>query len=109
HPARRRPDPPNDVRGPGPMSVDRIPTVLSDDDLHLFNEGTHTRLWERLGAHPLTVAGREGMAFAVWAPNAERVTLIGDFNGWDPDRDALRPRASTGIWEGWVGGAGVGA
>jgi 1,4-alpha-glucan branching enzyme len=83
-------------------------SLLSDQDLHLFNEGTHARLFERLGAHP-TEAGREaGTYFAVWAPGAGSVSVVGDHNGWDRAADPLRPRASSGIWEGFVPGAGHG-
>ncbi|MDR5683265.1 MAG: 1,4-alpha-glucan branching protein GlgB [Armatimonadota bacterium] len=81
------------------------PGWLSDYDLHLFNEGSHFRLYERLGAHP--VAG--GVVFAVWAPNAERVAVIGDFNGWNAERHLLRPRGSSGVWEGFVPDVGPGA
>ena len=70
-------------------------TLLSDQDLYLFNEGTHLRLWEKLGAHPVD----GGVYFAVWAPNAEHVSVIGDFNDWDPARHPLRPRDRSGIWE----------
>jgi 1,4-alpha-glucan branching enzyme len=82
---------------------------LTDDDLHLFNEGTHLRLWERLGSHPTTVDGQPGVHFAVWAPNASRVSVIGDFNDWDPDATPLAPRGVSGIWEGFVAGVGTGA
>ncbi|HJW68943.1 MAG TPA: 1,4-alpha-glucan branching protein GlgB [Candidatus Binatia bacterium] len=75
-------------------------SLLSDQDLYLFNEGTHVRLWEKLGAH--SVEG--GAYFAVWAPNAERVSVIGDFNDWDPSRHPLRSRDRTGVWEGVVAG-----
>src|SRR5262249_59059111 len=76
----------------------RVPddlTLLSDQDLYLFNEGTHLRLWEKLGAHPVD----GGVYFAVWAPNAEHVSVIGDFNDWNPARHPLRPRERSGIWE----------
>ncbi len=84
-------------------------SMLSDQDLFLFNEGTHARLYERLGAHPMEVDGEAGTAFAVWAPNAEAVSVIGDFNDWARRADPLRPRASSGIWEGFVPGVGHGA
>ncbi|MBI3091026.1 MAG: 1,4-alpha-glucan branching protein GlgB [Candidatus Tectomicrobia bacterium] len=84
-------------------------TLLSDDDLHLFNEGTHFHLYEKLGAHPLRHAGDEGTYFAVWAPNAERVAVIGDFNGWAPERHALHPCGVSGIWEGFIPGVGAGS
>ena len=61
----------------------RYGRVLTDFDLHLFGEGTHLRVFEKLGAHRITVGGTRGVHFAVWAPNAERVSVVGDFNGWD--------------------------
>ena len=79
--------------------------MLTDDDLHLFNEGTHTGLQVKLGAH----ATPEGTRFAVWAPNASRLSVIGDFNGWEDDADPLTPRANSGIWEGVVPGASRGS
>jgi len=80
-------------------------SLLSDWDFHLFNEGTHHRLWEKLGAH-LTA---EGVIFGVWAPNATRVSVIGDFNGWDVSANPLELRGCSGIWEGLVPGLGKGA
>ncbi|MBI3328521.1 MAG: 1,4-alpha-glucan branching protein GlgB, partial [Nitrospinae bacterium] len=84
-------------------------TLLTDDDLYLFNEGTHLRLYEKLGAHPLTIDGMEGTYFAVWAPDAVRVGVMGDFNGWDKARHPLCSRGQSGIWEGFVPGVGKGA
>jgi 1,4-alpha-glucan branching enzyme len=84
-------------------------TLLSDEDLFLFNEGTHNRLHEHLGAHPMEIDGTSGTYFAVWAPNARTVSMVGDANGWDPRADPLRPRASSGIWEAFVPGVGPGA
>jgi 1,4-alpha-glucan branching enzyme len=75
-------------------------TRLTDQDLYLFNEGTHRRLADALGSHQ--VPGAEGYYFAVWAPNATEVHVIGDFNGWNPDANRLSSRASSGIWEGVV-------
>ena len=68
---------------------------LTEDDVYLWNEGTHYRLYDKLGAHP--DAG--GTQFAVWAPNADRVSVIGDWNGWDPATNQLTPRGNSGIWE----------
>ena len=59
------------------------PAPLSEHDIYLFNEGTHRRLWDKLGAHLATVDGVDGVAFAVWAPNARRVSVVGDFCQWD--------------------------
>jgi 1,4-alpha-glucan branching enzyme len=83
-------------------------SLLSDQDLFLFNEGTHARLFERLGAHPMEVQGEAGTHFAVWAPSAESVSVIGNHNDWNREADPLRPRGSSGIWEGFVPGAGPG-
>jgi 1,4-alpha-glucan branching enzyme len=94
------------------MSASRVRhdvSLLTDDDIFLFNEGTHARLYERLGAHPMEVEGEAGTHFAVWAPNAESVSVMGDFNGWNREADPLRPRASSGIWEGFFPGIGSGA
>jgi 1,4-alpha-glucan branching enzyme len=77
-------------------------SLLTSDDLYLFNEGTHSHLYEKLGAHPITAEGVPGIYFAVWAPNAERVSVIGDFNGWDPHAQPLGAKESSGIWEGFV-------
>jgi len=84
-------------------------SLLTDQDLHLFNEGTHLALADKLGAHPGAVGGAEGTFFAVWAPNATAVSVIGDFNGWRPSVDTLRPRATSGLWEGFVAGVRRGA
>ena len=83
-------------------------SLITDDDLFLFNEGTHLRLWEKLGAHPATDAdGVAGVHFAVWAPNARDVTVIGDFNGWDKGsaEGRMGARGVSGIWEVFVPGA----
>ena len=74
---------------------------LTADDLYLFAEGTHGRLASKLGAH----VRPDGTSFAVWAPNAERVSVIGDFNGWDTGSAPLEPVASSGIWSGRIEGA----
>ena len=82
---------------------------LTDLDVYLFREGRHHRLYDRLGAHPIQVDGRAGTWFAVWAPNARHVSVIGDFNGWNAEVDPLTPRGdSSGIWEGFVAGAAIG-
>lgn len=79
-------------------------SLLSDDDLHLFNEGRHRRLYRKLGAHAGVSGGKAGAFFGVWAPDAERVSVVGDFNRWDEYRHTLHTRASSGIWEGFVSG-----
>ncbi len=82
---------------------------LGDVDLHLFAEGTHARAYEHFGAHPATRGGRPGVRFAVWAPNAARVAVIGDFEGWGEAPVPLAMRAGSGIWEGFVAGLEKGA
>jgi len=67
-------------------------TPLTDYDLHLFNEGTHSHLYKKLGAHPLALDGEPGTCFGVWAPNAEQVFVMGDFNGWRKNTHRLRSR-----------------
>lgn len=81
---------------------------LSDDDLHLFNEGSHYHLYEKLGAQAYESNGRKGTRFAVWAPSARRMSVTGDFNGWDPESHVLAPRGRSGIWEGFIEGVGPG-
>ncbi len=71
-------------------SVAAPPSLLTDDDLYLFNEGTHSHLYEKLGAH----LRDGGVSFAVWAPNARHVSVVADWNGWDPRTNPLEPRAS---------------
>ncbi len=87
---------------PAPSRVRYDVSRLTDDDLHLFNEGTHLHLFDKLGAHLEEPGGIAGTTFAVWAPDAEGVSVIGDFNGWTPGHDALRPRGVSGIWEGFI-------
>jgi 1,4-alpha-glucan branching enzyme len=77
-------------------------SLLSADDVHFFNEGTHYDLWKKLGAHVMRDGDIAGTHFAVWAPNAERVSVIGDFNNWNKKRHPLRPRGNSGIWEGLI-------
>jgi len=83
-------------------------SMLSNDDLFLFNEGSHYRLYDKLGAHPVTVDGVEGTYFAVWAPNAKQVSVMGEFNGWDKSSHPLRPKGQSGIWEGFIPGVAKG-
>jgi 1,4-alpha-glucan branching enzyme len=85
--------------------VSRVSSLLSPDDLYLFNQGTHYRLYQKLGAH--LVAG--GTAFAVWAPNARAVSVIGDWNGWRAGATPLAKHSDSGIWEATVPGIGQGA
>lgn len=83
--------------------------LLGDLDLHLFSEGRHFRLTDALGAAPVTVEGVPGTRFAVWAPNARRVSVVGDFNGWDGRRHAMRRRGASGVFEIFVPRVGPGA
>ncbi len=92
-----------------PAAVRHDVTLLSDDDLYLFNEGSHHRLYEKLGAHTRTVDGIAGTYFAVWAPNAREVNVVGDFNGWNRSSHPLRSRGNSGIWEGFIAAVGAGA
>jgi len=93
-----------------PGRVVHGPSLLTDHDIYLFRQGRHHRLWEKLGAHQMLVEGRQGTHFAVWAPNAEAVSVVGDFNFWDGAAHPLAVRLdSSGIWEGFVPGVGVGA
>jgi 1,4-alpha-glucan branching enzyme len=85
----------------------RFPPVLSDLDLHLLAEGRHLRLYDKLGAHPMTIDGVHGVAFAVFVPNARRVSVVGDFNFWDGRRHAMRVRGN-GFWEIFIPGARAG-
>ena len=80
-------------------SLDPRPT---QHDLYLFNEGTHYRMYRHFGAHMVTRDGVEGVAFAVWAPNATRVSVVGDFNGWTPREHPLAVMGQSGVWEGFI-------
>jgi 1,4-alpha-glucan branching enzyme len=73
--------------------------LLTDFDLHLFSEGTHYRAWEKFGSHRITVDGVTGVHFAVWAPNAQRVSVVGDFNRWDGRTHPMRRLVAAGVWE----------
>jgi 1,4-alpha-glucan branching enzyme len=96
-------------RGRSPSDENRIDSVsvsratdvrvLTDYDLHLFGEGTFLRAFEKLGAHRVTVGGTNGVHFAVWAPNATRVSLVADFNGWDGRSHRMRNLGPSGVWE----------
>jgi 1,4-alpha-glucan branching enzyme len=76
----------------------RFGPILTDFDLFLFGEGNNRRLFDRFGAHPVTIDGVDGVTFVLWAPNAQRVSVVGDFNAWDGRRNAMRRRTS-GVWE----------
>ena len=82
----------------------RFLPVLGDMDLYLFGEGQHWEIYKKLGAHLITHQGVQGVSFAVWAPNASRVSVVGSFNNWDGRRHLMRPRGSSGIWEIFIPG-----
>ena len=81
-----------------------FPPMLTDYDLHLLSEGTHWRSYERLGAHLRTIDGVTGVNFAVWAPNAEGVAVVGDFNMWDRRSHTMRKHIPSGVWELFIPG-----
>jgi len=85
-----------------------FPPQLTDLELQLFGAGRHWHAHRFLGAHPGTWDGIPGVRFAVWAPNAERVSVVGDFNGWDGRTHPMRLRGSSGVWELFIPGIGVG-
>ena len=83
-------------------------SLLTDQDLYLYNEGSHYRIYEKLGAHLVNVNGERGVAFSVWAPAAREVSVMGNFNEWSHRTHPLQPRGSSGIWEGFIPGLGQG-
>lgn len=87
----------------------RITSALSDLDLHLFGEGNHHHIHQKLGAHLEVRDGVTGTRFAVWAPNARRVSVVGDFNQWDGNRNVLQKRGGSGVWETFVPEAALGS
>jgi 1,4-alpha-glucan branching enzyme len=86
----------------------RFGRVITEYDLYLFAQGKHTRIYERLGAHPMTLEGAAGVHFAVWAPNAERVSIVGDFNAWDGRLHPMRRLGASGVWEIFIPAIGEG-
>src|SRR5260370_30342256 len=88
----------------------RLPsTSLSDFDRYLLGEGTYERAYEKLGAHVVTEDGQQGVRFAVWAPNAEDVSVVGEFNGWKSGVSPMRARDVAGVWDAFVPDIGPGA
>ncbi|NCF65053.1 MAG: 1,4-alpha-glucan branching protein GlgB [Chloroflexi bacterium] len=85
-----------------------FPSTLSDFDAHLLSEGTHMHMYEKLGAHLIELNGSAGVLFAVWAPNALRVSVVGEFNQWDGRRHTMRFHSNNGIWEIFIPGIGEG-
>ena len=90
------------------MGSHETASLLTENDLYLFNEGSHFRLYDKLGAHVVNHQGISGTQVAVWAPNAAQVFVMGDFNGWDKHSNPLRPNGQSGIWEGFFPGIGNG-
>ena len=90
--------------------ITKTGSLVSDYDVYLFRQGNHFRLYERLGSHPVVLEGTQGTFFAVWAPNAAEVSVIGDFNGWEAGKNPLAVRSDgSGIWEGFIPDVGHGA
>ncbi|MDH3820122.1 MAG: 1,4-alpha-glucan branching protein GlgB [Gammaproteobacteria bacterium] len=87
----------------------RFPSTLGELDLYLLGEGSDANIYRKLGAHPKTVSGIDGTRFSVWAPNASRVSVVGDFNSWDGRRHVMRLHPGNGIWEIFLPGVGEGA
>jgi 1,4-alpha-glucan branching enzyme len=85
-----------------------FPPILSDLDLHLFGEGKHYRIYEKLGAHAVSQGGKRGVTFAVWAPAADRVSVAGNFNSWDVTKHPMRRLGTSGVWELFIPGLGAG-
>jgi 1,4-alpha-glucan branching enzyme len=88
--------------------VYRFPPVLGELDIHLLSEGNHLHAYEKLGAHSIELEGVSGVSFAVWAPNARRVSVVGDFNGWDGRLYPMRKHPSCGVWEIFIPGLAPG-
>lgn len=82
--------------------------IWTEYDLYLFHQGSHDQLWEKMGSHPAVYDGVEGVAFSVWAPNARRIAVIGEFNDWSPDAHLMERLNEEGVWQCFVGGAKVG-
>jgi len=89
--------------------ITKTGSLITDYDVYLFRQGNHSRLHERMGSHPAVADGVRGTFFAVWAPNAAEVSVIGDFNGWTAGRHPLQARSDdSGIWEGFIPDIGHG-
>lgn len=81
---------------------------ITEVDRYLFNNGRHYEIFEKMGAHPKKYKGKSGMYFAVWAPHAEQIGVVGDFNSWNPEANPMQPLADSGIWEAFVPGIATG-
>ncbi|MGA8762668.1 MAG: hypothetical protein WB562_07375, partial [Candidatus Sulfotelmatobacter sp.] len=84
-------------------------SLLTEQDLYLFNEGSNYRIYDKMGAHLISRDGHAGAMFGVWAPNARQVSVIGSFNNWNIRAHLLEPRGGSGIWEGFIPGVTRGA
>src|ERR1700730_18125895 len=92
------------TRMAAPKSPGEFSPTLGEIDLHLFGEGKHERIYEKLGAHLITHEGKRGIAFAVWAPNAKSVSVVGNFNEWNGTRHPMRRLGDSGVWELFIPG-----
>ena len=90
------------------MSPDKKTRVLTEFDLHLIGEGSHYKKYEKLGAHVMEIDGVSGAHFSVWAPNARKVSVVGDFNGWNAAAHPMYSLGPSGIWETFIQGIGEG-
>ncbi len=94
---------------PESPTMTAAPQLLTEQDLYLFNEGSHYRIYDKMGAHLASHNGQNGAIFSVWAPNARSVSVVGDFNGWEPKAHRLESRGPSGVWEGFVPGPAHGS
>jgi 1,4-alpha-glucan branching enzyme len=90
------------VNSPASLRPDSFSPTLGDLDLYLFGEGRHEQIYEKLGAHLITHEDVKGVSFAVWAPNAERVSVVGDFNNWDGSQHKMQPLGDSGVWDTFI-------
>jgi 1,4-alpha-glucan branching enzyme len=89
-------------------NLDSFPPFLTEYDLYLFGKGDHHKIYEKMGAHLRTTEGIKGVNFAVWAPDAKKVNVVGDFNGWDGKENPMRNRGNSGVWEVFIPHLGKG-
>ncbi|HEU5478245.1 MAG TPA: hypothetical protein VFU90_00355, partial [Candidatus Tumulicola sp.] len=92
---------------PGPPAANSG-RIVTDYEAYLFGEGHWLRAWEKMGGRPAELDGVRGYSFVLWAPNARRVSIVGDFNGWDGRAHPMRNLGASGLWEGFVPGLGEG-
>ena len=90
------------VSKPAKSQIARSQPILGELDLHLFGEGRHELIYEKLGAHVFTQDGVKGVSFAVWAPAAAQVSVVGNFNDWDGTRNPMRRLGGSGVWENFI-------